>query len=132
MPGSFDFERREYVRIPIVLAVRYKFLSHEDVEEDLDVIHEGSSQNIGTGGLLLKARVPNTNWLSLLLTRAMYVGVNILLPNQGEALKALCRVAWSSAVEDGNHIALGLCFHEITQDDRDKITQYIIRAQMPH
>ena len=132
MPTSFDFERREFVRIPIVLSVRYKFLSHEDVGESLDVIHEGSSQNIGAGGLLLRAKLPNTEWLDLLLTRAMLIGVNILLPNQAEALKALCRVAWSSAVEEGNHIAFGLSFQEITQPDQDKITQYIIRAQMPH
>jgi c-di-GMP-binding flagellar brake protein YcgR len=132
MAKSFDFERREFVRIPIVLAVRYKFLTHEDVGVDLDTVHEGSCQNIGTGGLMLKAKLPDTSWLSLLLTRAMLIGVNILLPNQAATVKALCRVAWSSAVEQGNLIAFGLSFQEITQDDRDRITQYIIRAQMPN
>ena len=132
MATSFDFERREFVRIPMALPVRYKFLSHADVKADLDVVHEGSSQNIGTGGLLLKAKLSDTSWLNLLLTRAMLIGVNVLLPNQPSALKALCRVAWSSAVEEGNHIAFGLSFQEITQEDRDRITQYIIRAQMPN
>ncbi|MEM8886071.1 MAG: PilZ domain-containing protein, partial [Planctomycetota bacterium] len=116
---------------PIVLAVRYKFLSHVEVEGDLEEVHEGSSQNIGTGGLMLRARVPDPAWLQHLLTRTMYVGVNILLPNQGEALKALCRVAWASAMEEGNHIVFGLSFQEITQESRDMITQYIIRSQMP-
>ena len=132
MTTSFDFERREYVRIPLALCIRYKFLSHTEAGKGLDDVHEGTCQNIGTGGLLLKATVPNTDWLKPLLTRTMYIGVNILLPNQNVALKALCRVAWSSAVEAGNHIAFGLSFQEITQEDRDKITQYIIRAQMPH
>jgi len=131
MAKSFDFERREFVRIPIALSVRYKFLTREEARENLDVVHAGTCQNIGTGGLLLKAKLPQTSWLNLLLTRAMYIGVNIQLPNQSQAVKALCRVAWSSAVEEGNHLALGLSFQEITQEDRDRITQYIIRAQMP-
>ena len=46
-------------------------------------------------------------------------------------LKALGRVAWCSAVEEGNHIAFGLAFQEIAAEDQDRITQFIIRAQMP-
>jgi len=132
MSASFEFERREFVRIPISVSVRYKFLSHEPTDVSLDVVHEGSCQNIGTGGILLKAKLPDPKWLALLHTGRMHVGVNIHLPNQPTALKALCRVAWSSALEEGNHIALGLSFQEITVEDRDKISQYIIRAQMPH
>ena len=47
-------------------------------------------------------------------------------------MKALCRVIWSSAVEgDNSMVVMGLEFQEITNRDRDVITQYIIRAQMP-
>ena len=116
----------------MTLAVRYKFLTQLEVEGNLDQIHEGSSQNIGTGGLLLKARLPEHTWLSRLLTHTMLVGVNILLPNQERALKALCRVSWASSLDEANHIMLGLAFQEISEEDRNEITKYVIRAQMPN
>jgi hypothetical protein len=62
----------------------------------------------------------------------MYVGVNILLPKYERPVKALSRVIWASSVQNENGmIIMGLEFQEITNKDRDLITQYIIRAQMP-
>jgi len=132
MTTSFDYEKRQFIRLPLAVPVRYKFLSREMRGEDMDAIHEGVSQNIGAGGLLLRAKLPDPSWLSKLLTRKMYVGINLLLPNADRPIKALCRTMWSSAVEeDSQHIVMGLEFQEITNKDRDLITQYIIRAQMP-
>jgi len=132
MSSTFEFEKREYVRIPVTLGVRYKFLSQVDIGVDLDHVHEGTSQNIGTGGLLLKAKLPDHAWLSNLLTHTMMVGVNVLIPSQENAVKALCRVAWSSAVSEGNFVMLGLLFQEIADEDRGAITRYVIRVQMPN
>ena len=33
--------------------------------------------------------------------------------------------------DGGGHVVMGLEFQEITNKDRDMITQYIIKAQMP-
>jgi hypothetical protein len=47
-------------------------------------------------------------------------------------VKALCRVIWTSAVQDNSGVVMmGLEFQEILQKDRDLVTQYIIKAQMP-
>jgi len=133
MTTSFDFEKREFIRLPIALPVRYKFLSREMAGPAMDEVHEGISQNIGAGGLLLRARLPDPAWLSSLLTRKMYVGINMVLPNSDHAIKALCRVIWSSAVQgEGNQFVMGLEFQEVMEKDRDLLTQYIIKAQMPH
>ena len=131
MTSTFEFEKREFVRIPVNLSVRYKFLSHAEVSGELDHIYEGASQNIGAGGLLLRARLPDHAWISQLLTRTMLIGVNMLLPSREAPIKALCRVAWSSAVDEQNHVMLGLQFQEIADEDKDEITKYVIRAQMP-
>ncbi len=132
MTTSFDYEKRQFIRLPIAVPVRYKFLSREMRGQDMETIHEGVTQNIGAGGLLLRAKLPDPTWLSKLLTRKMYVGVNVLLPNSDKPIKALSRTMWSSAVEDeSQHVVLGLEYQEITSRDRDLITQYIIRAQMP-
>ncbi|MHC4958602.1 MAG: PilZ domain-containing protein [Planctomycetota bacterium] len=132
MTAEFEYERRQYIRLPIAVPVRYKLLSRELKAADLDVVHEGISQNLGAGGLLIRGKLPNTDWVAQLLTRRMYVGINLLLPNSDRPIKALCRVSWCSAVEDDQgHLVMGLEFQEITAIDQDVITQYIIKAQMP-
>jgi hypothetical protein len=132
MSTTFEFEKRQFIRLPIAVPVRYKFLSREMRGEDMEAVHEGISQNVGAGGLLLRGKVPESSWLSPLLTHKMFIGVNIMLPNAERPVKALCRVMWSSAIESENGaVAMGLSFQEITSKDQDTITQYIIRAQMP-
>lgn len=132
MTASFEYERRKFIRLPIAVPVRYKFLSREITGEAMDEIHEGVSQNIGAGGLLLRGKLPDPQWLSKLLTKRMFVGINLLLPNSERPIKALCRVIWSSAVEgEQGVVVMGLEFQEITHKDQDTITQYIIKAQMP-
>ena len=132
MSTTFEFEKRQFIRLPIAVPVRYKFLSREIRGEDMDAVYEGLSQNVGAGGMLLRGKLPEAEWLAPLLTHKMYIGVNIMLPNVERPLKALSRVMWSSAIESENGaIAMGLAFQEITSKDQDAITQYIIRAQMP-
>ena len=132
MTASFDYERRKFIRLPIAVPVRFKFLSREIRNSEIDAVHEGVTQNLGAGGMLLRGKLPDAGWLSLLLTRKMYVGINLLLPNAERPVKALCRAIWSSAVESEHGVVvMGLEFQEVTQRDRDLITQYIIRAQMP-
>jgi c-di-GMP-binding flagellar brake protein YcgR len=131
MTASFEYERREYIRLPLTVPVNYKFLSHAVADPAIDAVHAGSCRNIGTGGLLLQAKLPNPDWLALLLTRTMHIGVNIRLPGQARPVKALCRVAWTSAMETDGALVIGLAFQEIAQEDRDAVTRYIIKAQMP-
>jgi len=132
MTADFEYEKRQFIRLPLAVPVRYKFLSREMSVEGMGTIHEGVSQNLGAGGLLLRGKLPDPGWLSQLLTRKMYVGVNVMLPNSERPVKALCRVSWSSAIENEQGlVVMGLEFKEITSEDQDIITQYIIRAQMP-
>ncbi len=132
MTAQFDYERREFIRLPITVPVRYKFLSREMAGKDMETVHEGVSQNIGAGGLLLRGKLPEPSWLSKLLTRRMFVGINVLLPNSDRPVKALCKVMWTTALQgEANQIVMGLEFQEITSKDTDLITQYIIKAQMP-
>ena len=129
---SFEYEKRDYIRLPISIAVNYKFLSHDITGPEVEKIYHGKTRNIGTGGMLLDAALPSPDWLALLLTRRMHVGVNIVMPDADGPTKALCRVAWASALSEKGGLVLGLSFQEITQDARDLITRQIIKAQMPH
>jgi len=131
MTASFEYEKREYIRLPLAVPVHYKFLSHTVADAAVRRIYDGTSQNIGTGGLLLRAKLPDAEWLALLLTRSMHIGVNIRLPEFPKPVKALCRAAWTSAIGNDGEFVIGLSFQEIAQEDRDLVTRYIIKAQMP-
>ncbi len=133
MSSGFESEKREFVRIRVAIPVRYKFLSRDaEYATTIDEIHEGSTANLSGGGLLLKARIPDVTWLAPLLTERIVIGVNILLPRDEVAVKALTRVSWIEAIDqDTQKCQLGLRFKEIGQDDEDRILQYIIRCQMP-
>jgi len=131
MTTSFEYEKRDYIRLPISVAVKYRFLSQEVSGPEIDVVHEGTTSNIGSGGLLLSAVLPDTDWLGLLLTRRMHVGVKLYVPGSERPAKSLCRAAWASSLDDKGGIVLGLCLQEITQGDRDLITSHIIEAQLP-
>jgi c-di-GMP-binding flagellar brake protein YcgR len=133
MTSDFESERREFVRIKVALPVRYKFLSHElDGRVEADEIHEGSTNNLSGGGLLLRARIPHLEWIPALLMQKIVIGVNLLLPNDDLPVKALTRVAWIESLEEGtNKAQLGLRFKEIAQEAEDRILQYIVRCQMP-
>lgn len=128
---SYDSERREFVRIKTSLSVRYKFLTH-DGEDMEDKIREGTTKNISGGGLLLVGNVPEVSWIPELLMQKIIVGVNVLLPDNPEPVKALTRVAWVEAFEESTgKCAFGLMFREIVREHQDKIFKFIIKSQMP-
>ena len=124
-------ERREYVRVKAKIPVKYKYLSHNP-SFSCDTVFEGTTSNISGGGVLLEVELPDREWITDLLMQRLIVGVNILLPNAPEPIKALTRVAWIEAVEPSSgKCAMGLQFKEITKEQQDYIFQFIIRSQMP-
>ena len=128
MVERYESERREFVRIKVDVPVRYKFLS-KSVETPEEVF-EGTTGDLGGGGLLLVAKVPNPAWYVDLLTQRIVVGINVLLPSSQEPVKALCRVAWLEASDTPSKVAMGLKFKEISRDSLDEIFKYVIKAQL--
>lgn len=129
---SFESEKRDFIRIKVSVPVKYKLLMEGLDDASLDEVHDGTTSNLSGGGLLLRGRVPKLDWLPLLLTGKMKVGVNLLLPTSDLPVKALTRVSWIEGLEEGTQKAnLGLRFMEITRDAQEEILRYIIKTQMP-
>ena len=123
-------ERREFLRVPTDLPVRYKFLSAETafLHEE---IFEGRVTDLSGGGLLLLGRIPDLEWKSRLLNGRIVVGLNLDLADGQSPVKALTRVTWAETVEDDENLCLmGLKFKEIIREHLDQIFQYVIRAHM--
>ena len=131
MPG-YEQERREFVRIRIEIPVRYKFLCKTRTDKELEHIYEGSTSNISGGGLLLLGKIPVLGWIPELLMQKIVVGCNIMLPDFDQPIKVLTRVAWIETVDEQTlRCAVGLRFKEVTNEDRDRLFHFVIKAQMP-
>lgn len=131
---SFHYEttKREFVRIPTDIAVRYKFLSRT-IPIDSEGIYEGITSSLSGTGLLLLGRVPGFSWIPGLLMGEIHIGLNILLPAQDEPIKALCQVSWVEKIEKGSDkCPMGLRFVEISKEHQDTLLKFVIKAQITH
>jgi c-di-GMP-binding flagellar brake protein YcgR len=130
MSFEYETEKREFVRVPIEMAVRYKYLSRA-LDLGDDTVYEGTTRNLSGAGLLLIGKLPKPEWITPLLMEKIVVGINLLLPSAEEPIKALTRVAWIEAIQEGqDRVAFGLKFKEITKQSQDDIFRYVIRSQM--
>jgi len=124
-------EKRQFVRVSSSLPVRYRFLSVEPEYRD-DAVREGRTDNIGGGGLLLTGQVPSVDWITELLMEKILVAVTLELPGYDEPVQAIARVAWLEAIDQNTEICqLGLTFKEITNESRDRIFDFVIKAHAP-
>lgn len=130
--SAFESERRQFTRIRKAIEVHYKFLSVDEKHADLERIWEGTSTNLSSGGLLLTGVIPQLDWLPMLLSGRMQIGVNLILPTSDAPIKALCRVAWIEGFEENTKTAsMGMVFQEIASDHLESVVHYIIRTQIP-
>lgn len=129
---SFHYEtaRRDFVRVPIEIPVRYKFLSRTvDVQEE--GIYEGFTNAISGTGMLLNGRLPSLSWIPALLLGEIMLGLNILLPAHEEPIKVLANAGWVEALKKGSdRCPLGLRFQEIAKEHQDLLLKYVIKAQL--
>ena len=129
-PDPEHSERRAFVRIRTSLPVRYAFVGL-DGKRLPPGISEGSCANLSAGGLLLQAKIHDLAWGMDLLTQRTAVAVSIPLPALMEPVKALARAAWIETVDAVTHRCnLGLFFRENSQEDRDRLFQFVIREQL--
>ncbi len=131
MDDSARQEKRRFVRVASSLAVRYRFLSAEAEYRD-EAVREGRTDNIGGGGLLLTGQVPAVDWITELLMEKILVAVTIDIPGCPDPVQAIARVAWLEAIDQNTEVCqLGLTFKEITNESRDRIFDFVIKAHAP-
>lgn len=132
MADKFDQERREFIRVPCTVFVKYKFLCPERKDAALDKIYEGTSNNLSGGGILFAGPMPDKSWIPDLLTHRIVVGVHLMVPNMFEPVKALTRLAWIEPIDEKQHLySMGLTFKEIPTAERDRILTYIVQSKLP-
>lgn len=132
MDRPYEQERREFVRVSLEIPVTYRFLSQHRNDGELNHTYRGATQNISTGGLLLRGEIPLIPWIPELLMQKMLIGVSFGIPDNGSPIRALTRVVWLEAMEDPTlRCRMGLTFREITTTDRERIFQFVLKSLMP-
>lgn len=125
-------ERREFFRTRCDVPVRFQFIAPHLRDAELAGHHEGVTNNLSGGGLLLQGTLPKLDWVPDLLMQKMAVGVTVLLPMDPSPVAALARVSWIETInERTRQCRLGLRFREITSQDRDRLFQFVIKGQLP-
>ena len=120
---QYDSERRVFVRVNTDIPLRYKFLS-KVLDLGTDQIYEGTTSNIAGGGCLLHGKVPSLNWIPALLMGKIQLGINLLLPSMDVPVKALCRISWIEAIQEGSdRLVMGLKYLDIQKEMQDEIRE---------
>ncbi len=128
-PKDTQAERREFVRIAVVLPVRYSFL--DTAGQRMGSLSEGATTNLSASGMLLQGRLGELAWVQELLTQRMAIAVSVVLPTEVEPVKALARAAWIESIDPASRRCnLGLMFREIAREDQDRLFRFVIRAQL--
>ena len=124
-PGS---EKRQFVRVPVDIEVKYRFIGPSGVAPTPETIYSGKTGNVGAGGLLLVAQLPEAALIADLLMGKVAVGLELFLPEH-DPIQALSRVAWLEALDEtDNTCAMGLRFVEIASVAQDELFRFVINA----
>jgi len=106
-------ERRMDERISYHAPCRYEISSDEGRST---ILGSGTSfiKNISLGGLLLELRK--------LISVNSHLDLEVVLPTAPGPVRTQARVVWVSKLkEDGNRYNVGMCFIDISSDDKEKI-----------
>ena len=124
-PGS---EKRQFVRVPVDIEVKYRFIGPSGVAPTPDATYSGKTGNVGAGGLLLVAQLPEAELIADLLMGKVAVALELFLPEH-DSISALSRVAWLETVDEQNNTcSIGLTFKEITASAQDALFRFVINS----
>lgn len=123
---------RTLVKLRTPIEVRFKFLSKTRQDAEQEQVYEGMVPSISAQGCVVSGKIPRLDWLADLLTHRMMLGINLLLPNDPEPIKALGEVGWIESIEEPTGRCLvGVTFKDIAGPDRNRIFAHQVKAQLP-
>ncbi|MFH0813014.1 MAG: PilZ domain-containing protein [Pseudomonadota bacterium] len=107
-----DEERREYLRFPAILHIRYG--------KEVEVFSRSDLLNASLGGLFIKTEYP--------LERGERILTSILIPDADDPILVECEVVWNRRKEDAKGPSgMGLKFLNLSAEDKDKITRVLVK-----
>ena len=124
-----ESERRRYIRLrpkkPI--SVRFKVIE-ESKGRKVAVADRAKTRSVSAGGMFLEIPLLEPKMLEGLLRGTHLLSLQIDIPNASHPIKALARVIWVEGEKgvDADRYGVGVSFLAVTDDDREKIMNYVI------
>ena len=109
-------DRRKYVRIDATIPLQYKKLK-ELSEGTIGAI----TRDVSEAGVRFIANE--------FLPLASRLVVQIFLPAQPRAIKAIAKVAWIRKIPSGDQYEVGNQFLDVGKDDKNQLAEYINKSQ---
>lgn len=119
-------ERRRYIRLQPkeAISVRFKVISREEGEKAAGS-HRAKTKNVSGGGMFLQTPILKPMILEGVLRGTHNLFLEIDVPTVPYPIKALAKAVWVEG-KDGDGYGIGVSFLSINEEDRDKLTNYII------
>ena len=124
-----ESERRRYIRLqpkePI--SVRFKVIE-ESKRRKIAIANQAKMKSVSAGGMFLEIPLLKPKMLVGLLRGTHILSLQIDIPNVSHPIKALARVIWVEGEKGAgsDRYGVGVSFLGITEDDRDKIMNYVV------
>ena len=109
---KFDIERRKYPRLNTKAAVNYLVYSSIDSMKE----HQAYTSNISGGGVCIST----VNCI----TRNVIIELEVKIPDYNSMINALACVVYSRKKEMDNSFCTGVCFTDISDDEKKYIAEY--------
>jgi len=126
----YDSERRQFVRIPLTVPINFNLISSESGNK-VGPAFKGETSNVGAGGVLVTGEMPPVEDVTALIVQRLILAGEMEMPDDPKPILFLGRVAWIEDIDTENRrCSLGVIFKELTQLDRDRLYQFVIRSTM--
>ena len=109
---KFDIDRRKYPRLNTKAAVNYLVYSSIDSMKE----HQAYTGNISGGGICIST----VNCI----TRNVIIELEVKISDYNSIINALARVVYSRKKEMDNSFSTGVCFTDISDDEKKYIAEY--------
>lgn len=125
---SYFIERRRHYRLIKEIKVRYKFIS-QLYNLDNTSSYDAVTKNMSTSGLLLKAEIPKVDFVNDMMLKKTLVFLEIFLSKNKPPIKATAQLRWVESIDASKNLYnIGLKFIDITQEDKNTITEFILNS----
>ncbi|MDD5645527.1 MAG: HD domain-containing protein [bacterium] len=112
------FDRRNYIRINVELAIEYKVLRPEEQEK---IYHSSSTTNISAGGLVFISKK--------IIPISSFVAVRVYLVDM--TLDLTAKVIRVDKISDKKY-KIAICFVNISDSVREKLSKYLVKILNTH
>jgi type IV pilus assembly protein PilZ len=106
-------ERRRSLRAPVVVRIEYA---------TVDALFSDFTRNVNEGGVFIETDCP--------AELDSVVHLRFRLPGTRESIKVTGRVAWIEPGVDGNPEGMGVEFENLTDRDRERINDIVLRLRV--